>query len=648
MTISVRSIVLSCLLVIGSSSASAQDDYPRKNYSWSEKPVTAPELNKDELKQPAVILLDSRYLDYVTNKEGYDLYVTKHKIVRVNDDAGIDRFNKVYIPMEEGDELVEIKARSTNKSGKVIELDKSNIKDLSNYEEYGSFKIFAVEGVEKESVLEYVYKIKKGADIYGVETFQNDLEVKEANFIITMPQALVFEAKSYNGFPQMKEEKKDEKIELRTSTKNIPAMEEEEYSTSDANRMKVVYALAFNKDVSETRLMTWNTAATRYYQVFYPKDQKLKLSKLMKTLAVDKLQPEDQIRAVEKYIKSNISYNKEYGGDLSDPEKILTSKFGNEVGLARLYAAIFAELKIPVNLVLAGNRYQSKFDADFVDYSNLDEVLIYFPDYQKYITPSRVEFRYGPVPNYLASNNGLFIKGPLSGEVRELPMWPMSENKAILDAEITFPDDMDAAIVNLKHQWYGYRALQMRGYYEYSDADGKSEILKSFTTSGIDDAKVIKREVKDMKMEDSAGDQPVTINSNYKAESLLENAGKSYLLNVGKIIGRQSELYQESKRVNDIEMENPMQYKHHIYFKIPKGYKVKGLEDVNIDKAYEEDGKRLCQFVSSYTLKDGVVDINVHEFYKSTHFPKERYEDFRKVINAASDFNKLVLVLEKE
>ena len=267
---------------------------------------------------------------------------------------------------------------------------------------------------------------------------------------------------------------------------------------------------------------------------------------------------------------------------------------------------------------------------------------------QKYLSPSRLEYRYGPAPMHLADNYGLFVKGSYNGITKMIPLLGVEDNKCLLDAELTFAEDMDAITVNKKQQWTGYRAFQLRALYEYSDIDGKNDILKTFTNSGIDDAKVISRELKNMSIDNSGGDAAAIINTTYKAASLIENAGKSYILNIGKLIGIQSELYQEKERMNDIEMESPIQYKHHIWFKIPKGYKLKGLDDVNIDRANLEDAKRVCQFVSTYTVQGDKVDINVHEFYRNNHLPKSRYEDWRRVINAASDFNKLSLVLEKE
>ena len=78
---------------------------------------------------------------------------------------------------------------------------------------------------------------------------------------------------------------------------------------------------------------------------------------------------------------------------------------------------------------------------------------------------------------------------------------------------------------------------------------------------------------------------------------------------------------------------------------IPKGYKILNPEDLNMDKSYSKDGEKLLSFKSFYELKDHTLDITADEYYKLNIINKEIYEDYRKVINSAADFNKITLVL---
>jgi hypothetical protein len=127
----------------------------------------------------------------------------------------------------------------------------------------------------------------------------------------------------------------------------------------------------------------------------------------------------------------------------------------------------------------------------------------------------------------------------------------------------------------------------------------------------------------------------------------LEEAGDSYIFQIGKVIGTQSELYQETERVNPIEMQYPNQYDYDIIIHIPKGYTAEGLEVLNIDKSFKSvTGEKICKFESSYKIEGNTIVVTIQEFYKSNEYNVSRYDEFRSVINAASDFNKTSILFK--
>jgi hypothetical protein len=108
-------------------------------------------------------------------------------------------------------------------------------------------------------------------------------------------------------------------------------------------------------------------------------------------------------------------------------------------------------------------------------------------------------------------------------------------------------------------------------------------------------------------------------------------------------------MYQERDRQFEIDMEYPHTYHRVIRVAIPEGYMFKGLDDINIDLAYKSsDGKPLMGFVSGYEIDGDELVVDVFEYYNKTKVPKEAWDEFRKVINAAADFNKVKLVLQEE
>ena len=65
------------------------------------------------------------------------------------------------------------------------------------------------------------------------------------------------------------------------------------------------------------------------------------------------------------------------------------------------------------------------------------------------------------------------------------------------------------------------------------------------------------------------------------------------------------------------------------------------------NKTYYQPGLLAC-FKSDYKVSPGKVEIKIHEYYVNTVYPRETYEEIRKVINAAADFYGKSVLLQKE
>ncbi len=48
----------------------------------------------------------------------------------------------------------------------------------------------------------------------------------------------------------------------------------------------------------------------------------------------------------------------------------------------------------------------------------------------------------------------------------------------------------------------------------------------------------------------------------------------------------------------------------------------------------------------AFELKDGVLNITADEHYRTNIVSPSIFEEYRKVINTAADFNKIILILE--
>ncbi len=95
-----------------------------------------------------------------------------------------------------------------------------------------------------------------------------------------------------------------------------------------------------------------------------------------------------------------------------------------------------------------------------------------------------------------------------------------------------------------------------------------------------------------------------------------------------------------------VENEFQRSYVRTIKVNIPEGYQISNLDDIKIDNSYIRKGKKALSFLSDYELKDNVLTIVANEYYRMNIVAASEYEEYRKVINTAADFNKITLILE--
>ena len=185
-------------------------------YEW-EADRKRTKLTADEQSLPELVIKSHTQYDYVLENNDFLMYSTIHRIILVNNNEAIQKHNRIVIPMNNTIDLVEIKARSINKDGKIVGFDKNNIKELKEEESGNAYRIFAIEGIELGSEVEYYFIRKMRSSLFQRAVMQMDVPMKAASFSLTCPKHLKFDFKSYFNFPQVKEEVKKEEPKKKAS-----------------------------------------------------------------------------------------------------------------------------------------------------------------------------------------------------------------------------------------------------------------------------------------------------------------------------------------------------------------------------------------------------------------------------------------------
>ncbi len=615
-----------------------------KNYSWSETPLyenpSADFPGKSTVGLTKVVIVEF-------SGSALDVFETHHEKLFVADEKGVRENNKVYIPMSRGTSLVDIKARTISKEGEVSILDRNNIKEVQNVDEYGDFKIFAIEGSTPESIIEVLYTLKGPYYPFGWETIQEDYPLKKAKFTLVHGNNTA-RVKAYQTPEQVKSTVMEGKEAKTFDLTDIPAMIEEDFATPNSNKISVAYqCFGAGRGVPDSRI--WgNVAGNICSDVFTTKISKIVPKDIRNMTSDDNSSTFRKALWVDNFIKSEFTVSRRGSSEYEDADAVIKNRVGSPTGILKAYGQYLTELGIEFEVVLTANRYIHNFDPYFFTPRAIQDFLIYLPEIKKYIAPDRIEYRLGEAPFNMLGNGAVFVRNNISfypGMIKQADP-DFSRIKRITD--ISFEDNMSNVILDQYQEYYGHWSVTNRAVLSFSsesDIDGFEDYL---TGSGIEDKKTLTYTLENDQISNDEYNLPFIVNSKISSELMIEDAGDSYIFLVGMAIGTQSELYQEEDRVNPILSRYPNVYNYTITVDIPAGYKAEGLEELEIYKELKKEDRIICKFESGYELVDDKIIITIEEFYKEIDIPVSEYTDFRNVINAASDFNKASILFSKE
>ncbi len=127
----------------------------------------------------------------------------------------------------------------------------------------------------------------------------------------------------------------------------------------------------------------------------------------------------------------------------------------------------------------------------------------------------------------------------------------------------------------------------------------------------------------------------------FELAQMVRKAGKKYLVNVAGLVGSQLQIKKEERiRKYDINVGYARTLNWVINFKIPEGYTVEGVKELNTN-IDNETGTFNC----TAEEKNGTVVINIKKIYKNANTSKDKWPAMLEFIDAAynSSFKYLLL-----
>ena len=651
-----KPIINFILILFITSNSLAQTAPFYEGYNWE----TNPNYNIEESDKDMVAIKDKIVTEFYFEDQNLTEYYLEHKILWLNSDDRIEEYNKIYLAFSNKTSLKVSKARVIKKTGEIIELDESKILSAENEETGRKYNYFALEGLQKGSIVEYYYVIKRRPTYQGARVdIQNDYNKKAVEFDLYAPSNLLFTFKSFNlNSTVTKDETSTEKMHWQLAIKDVVGIDKEEQSPYRAALGYVMYKLHQNT-ANNIIITSYNEVAQNLFAFYYPEynEEETKLiNKFAKNIKLnnDDENEEKKARIIDLYIKENIYISDNDSENLKNLSNVINTKTANETGIVKLYVALFKKFNITHEMVLTSNRTKLKFDREFEATNFLQEFLFYFPASKKYLSPSKFGTRFGFPPPYYMDNYGLFVTGyNINGkrkafsEVKYIEGIPASSSTDEMVINVYFnKEDFSQNTITLERKLNGYYAMNIQPFMNLIPANRKNEVIdEAFAQNTDKNAKVLKRVLIN---EDPSlfGVKPFVVKFDISSEYFVEKAGNKYLFKLGDLIGPQMEMYQEKKRILPLEAEFNRSYYRTIKIHIPEGYKISNLDDITIKNSYTAKGKELFIFDSYYTLDSNILTVTADEHYRESIVAPEIFEAYRTVINSAADFNKVTLILE--
>lgn len=631
------------------------------NYKLEEKFDYSKLTEKYDLKTiDEIEVLDEQVVEFTYDKEGnlFEYYYI-HQVTYVNSDNAIDRNNKIYINSPRITELVSYDVRVVLPNGSMKSMGKDALKEGTT-EDKQKINYFAVSGAEKGGYIEYYYLVKRNANISGyMQNFQGGAEKAKIIFKVISPENLIFTSKSFNGFAELKADSSlSERNMLMGEISNVKKIEGESFGNEKGNAMKVVYQLYFNTAKGKKNPFNYGLVSQGLFENICNTISKNELKEINKMLKQSDIKfaptEEAKIRAVENYVKKTFNFMEAEDERLQNIESIVKVGALNETGALRIIYHMINQLGIEQEIVVTSNRYKNHFDKDFESYVFLTDYLLYFPKIDKYLSPFSQAYRLGLVPYGFVENYGLFIKkvsiGDINtgaGKVKFINARLAKETQHNMYITAQMDNSGDSLNIDFKIEYTGYYAQNFQPYFDFVATDKIKEFEESIVKS-LNENITIKKIKIENKGADNLMVNPLIVNSNLTSSHFLSKAGNKILLKFGDLIGPQSELYQENNRALPIENDYNREYHREITFIVPDGYTVKNANDLTMSvQPFKGEGDA-ASFTSSYRIEGNKLILKSDEYYNIINLPLKSYENFRAVVNAAANFNKIVLVLEKK
>lgn len=637
-----------------------------ENYTWDDTLKIAKYDSLVRHDEEATIIFDKTLVYYEElNNNRFNVSRWEHRLLWIEKSSAIDKINEIWLPSN----AFGFKARIVKENGDRIDFDISKIETLTTDGGSRTYQKLALQGVQEKCWVEILYKLTDESRVMRIFPEDRFYSVSSV-FVIQRPSTVNVTNVSIAGFNGFV---KNDSLSNRKTTyfesKNQPKWIEEGYSHEYYNAPRVDLIIGATD---------WLDLSSIVINSIAPTMNRINGRKAAKTF----LRKNDIIGAndletlinIERFLKEEITYTESQElGYSYDVRLILKKRLATDEGKLCAFIGLFEAAEIPFEFFILTEKDYLGLNEDFASGIGLSDFAFYFPKQDIYIAPLSDIHRLGRLPSYMTGIKALKLRPEYvnafdqraNGWTHESE-WPILVDfpKTDVDyngdgtfAHVTFNDEAETCEAKITKKYVGYRAIDYRGYLFFVAPEEKEALLKDFVASGFESPEISPISVTndDVALSIMCTDT-LFMSATLTADEMVENIPNGYLINVPKVIGKQTSFYEETARQKDIFIGETKKYFHTIVFDVPEGYTAKNYENFNFDVQFipatdektdeDEIVAPAASFKSEARMEGNQLILEVNEFYMEGFYDKSGIDEFKKVVNAAYEFyiTKLALI----
>ncbi|MDL2297204.1 hypothetical protein LJC68_01500 [Bacteroidales bacterium OttesenSCG-928-B11] len=626
-------------------------------------------------KDGVACLIISMTREYKFNDDGdFELYYSSHEAHKIYDEAKIKDHQKLEFSQNSFENLLHCDGVLI-RNGKVIQ--RLSIKDMievepddefedeyeddeNEPEEKGKNKALILSEAQVGDIIEF-YSLRKMEQVSesGRYALQSAYTSKNIIFRLIMPSFLKADVRVYNA-DEVPVDSVCEKTKTRYTTVTIPlttGVKEEPMSFVLPNLVCVDYLLAYNYNVRRQRYGTIRDYGMHIYNRnnTLSKNDKKALKKIISSIKIDKsMSEESKIRTIENAVKEKYSIINLYYDMLSSIEGLHKYEYGNLLSFLQLYHHLFNHFEIANEITVTSDRTRINFDPDFDAQNNLDIFAYYFPEIDKYMAITDNSLRLGYLPEEMQGQHAIFYKPTTMGSVRtylydikQLPVLDKELNGDSLRLKVSIDPEQELVTARIHRSIFGYTYPVFQAHFDNLTAEGHEMMLTHYLALD-DDNNVVKNETYKNHASQDVGVKPFVMEADFTSAALTTQTSNGFILNIGNLIGKQSEYKLDGERYLPVQISYKKHYYREITIAIPDGYTCANLNDFNYeiyDKA--DKSKATAAFTVEAKQNKDSITIICTEYYDSIYWPVYEHQAYANVVNAAFEFNKKKMEFEK-